>query len=81
MSAGNGQRWVPMLKLALPAPGFRRGLLGSLPVGPEYMAGVRARARMLTRACRVERAEVAPSTADARQLQITQTQESRGNTL
>lgn len=72
MSAGNGQRWVPMLKLALPAPGFRRGLLGSLPVGPEYMAGVRARARMLARACRVERVEVVPSTSDARQLQLHQ---------
>jgi len=58
-----------MLKLALPVPGFRRGLLGSLPVGPEYMAGVRARARMLARACRVERTDVTVP-ADAWQLQI-----------
>jgi len=69
-----------MLKLALPAPGFRRGLLGSLPVGPEYMAGVRARARMLAMACRVER-NIPVQAADARKLQLTPTQESRGNTV
>jgi len=69
-----------MLKLALPVPGFRRGLLGSLPVGPEYMAGVRARARMLARACRVER-DVPLQASDDRQLQLTPTQESRGNTV
>jgi hypothetical protein len=44
-----------MIKLSLPVPGIRRGLVGSLPVGPEYMAGVRARARMLAKACRFER--------------------------
>lgn len=44
-----------MIKLALPVPGIRRGLVGSLPVGPEYMAGIRARARMLAKACRFER--------------------------
>jgi len=62
--------WMPaMIKLALPVSGFRRGLLGTLPVGPEYMAGVRARARMLARACRVKRVGVTLP-ADARQLQL-----------
>lgn len=59
-----------MIKLALPVPGFRHGLLGSLPVGPEYMAGVRARARMLARACRVDRAAATSLHADDRQLQM-----------
>ena len=31
----------------------RKGLLGSQPMGADYMAGVEARARMLRRACRV----------------------------
>ena len=44
-----------MIKLSLPVPGIRRGLVGSLPVGPEYMAGVRARARMLAKVCRFDR--------------------------
>ena len=42
-----------MIPLQLPLAGFRRGLLCRLPVGPEYMAGVEARARMLARACRL----------------------------
>lgn len=37
--------------LALPCPGFRHGLVGELSIGRAYMAGVRARARMLRRAC------------------------------
>lgn len=42
-----------MIKLALPLEGIRTGFLGDLPVGSDYMAGVKARARMLARACRM----------------------------
>jgi len=71
-----------MIKLALPVPGVRRGLIGSLPVGPEYMAGVRARARMLARACRFDRHDGRETVAgDNRQTHIDHTQEPHANTL
>lgn len=40
-------------QLALPCTGFRHGLVGELSMGRAYMAGVRARALMLHRACRL----------------------------
>ena len=40
-------------QLALPAAGFRAGLLGSLSMGKEYMDSINGRARMLRKACRV----------------------------
>lgn len=42
-----------MFNLALPVDGCRTGLLGQLPVDADYLDGVRARARMLARACRL----------------------------
>lgn len=41
-------------QLALPLPGIRRGLLGSLPMDADYMDGVLSRAQMLARACDVK---------------------------
>lgn len=40
-------------QLALPIPGIRCGLLGSLPMDAAYMAGVASRAQMLAKACAV----------------------------
>lgn len=48
---------MSMIPLALPCAGFRRGLLGRLPVGPDYIAGVEARARMLAKACQYKGVE------------------------
>lgn len=45
----------------------RKGLLGSQPMGADYMAGVEARARMLRRACRVTDDDPQP---DDRQLRL-----------
>lgn len=42
------------IHLALPVPGFRRGLLGNLPVDAAYLRGVEARGRMLAKACRMK---------------------------
>lgn len=41
-------------QLAIPLPGFRRSLLGALPMDAAYMAGVASRAQMLARACTVK---------------------------
>ena len=34
---------------------FRRGLMGNLPLDAAYLRGVEARARMLAKACRVNK--------------------------
>lgn len=56
----------PKIPLALPVPGFRRGLLGNLPVDAAYLQGVENRARMLAKACRCKGFDVEPR-VDARQ--------------
>jgi len=42
-------------QLSINIDGLRSGLLGNAPMDAEYMAGVRARARMLSKACSVKR--------------------------
>ena len=46
-----------MFKLALPVPGCRTGRIGQLPVDADYMVGVKARARMLAKACQYKGVE------------------------
>ena len=53
------------IPLALPVPGFRRGLLGNLPVDAAYLRGVESRGRMLARACRPQSSPVLVAVASA----------------
>jgi len=54
-----------VFKLALPVDGCRTGRLGQLPVDADYMADVKARARMLARACRLTDGEPPPQPEQA----------------
>lgn len=53
----------PPVNLALPIDGIRSGLIGTTPMDRSYMAGIRARARMLARACAVKQSN--PNTGDS----------------
>ena len=43
------------IQTALPVPGFRKGLLGDVPVGADYMRNVNKRAARMQAACKINR--------------------------